>query len=43
MNYTDNGQQYAMMNYGVFTKDGNQTITGARVTKTVVLINGIPF
>ena len=22
MNYTDNGQQYAMMSYATFTKDG---------------------
>lgn len=33
MNYTDNGQQYAMMSYALFTKDGNGNINGARIKK----------
>ena len=32
-----------MMSYGVFTKDSNQNITGARITKQICIINGIPF
>ena len=43
LNYNDAGKQYAMMSYGVFTKDSKQDITGARIEKQVVLINGLPF
>ena len=39
INYNDNGRQYAMMSYGVFTKDGDQNITGARIEKQVVLVS----
>ena len=43
INYTDNGKQYAMISYGVFTKNGNGEINGAHINKQVVLINGMPF
>jgi E3 ubiquitin-protein ligase MGRN1 len=32
-----------MISYCVFTKNGNNEITGLRVLKQVVLINGLPF
>jgi len=31
INYTDAGQQYAMMSYCVFLKDGNGNINGCQV------------
>lgn len=33
LNYKDNGKQYAMMSYGVFVKDSQQDVTGARILK----------
>ena len=33
LNYVDGGAQYAMISYGVFTKDGNGNINGARIEK----------
>ena len=32
-----------MMSYGVFQKNGEGNISGARIVKQVVLINGMPF
>jgi hypothetical protein len=32
-----------MISYCVFTKNSNNDITGLRVLKQVVLINGLPF
>lgn len=43
VNYTDKGQQYAMISYGVFRKNGEGIISGASILKQVVLINGMPF
>ena len=43
INYQDNGQQFAMLSYLTFTRDGNQNINGCHVEKQVVLINGLPF
>lgn len=43
INYQENKQPYAMISYCVFTKNGNNDITGLRVLKQVVLINGLPF
>lgn len=43
INYQDNGQQFAMLTYLTFTRDGNQNINGCHVEKQVVLINGLPF
>lgn len=43
VNYTDNGQQYAMISYGNFRKNGDGVINGAAIVKQVVLINGMPF
>ena len=39
MNYNDGQSQYAMMSYGVFTKDKDQNINGARITKQVALVS----
>ena len=39
INYNDGDKQYAMMSYGVFTKDGNDNINGARIEKQVVLVS----
>lgn len=33
INYNDNNKQYAMMSYGVFTKNGDGQINGARIEK----------
>ena len=38
-NYTDNGQQFAMMSYCTFSKDGAGDINGVHVTKQVVLVS----
>lgn len=43
LNYNDNNKQYAMMSYATFIKDSNQNITGARVTRQVCIVNGVPF
>ena len=43
LNYTENKKQYAMISYGIFTKNGKNEINGARIEKQVVLINGLPF
>jgi hypothetical protein len=43
INYTDNGQQYAMMSYCTFLKNGEGKINGVQVQKQVVLIHGLPF
>jgi hypothetical protein len=32
-----------MISYGVFTKNKDNQVTGARILKQVVLINGMPF
>lgn len=39
LNYTDNGQQYAMISYGVFTKNSAGDINGARIEKQVVIVS----
>ena len=39
MNYIDKKKQYAMMSYGIFIKDLNNEITGARIEKQVVLVS----
>jgi len=33
INYSDNGKQYAMISYGVFTKNGDNLINGAHINK----------
>ena len=33
INYNDNNKQYAMMSYGVFIKNKDDDITGARIEK----------
>ena len=43
INYQDRGQQFAMLTYLTFQRDGNQKINGCHVEKQVVLINGLPF
>lgn len=43
INYTDQGQQYAMLTYLVFQKDGAGNINGTHIVKQVVLIKGLPF
>lgn len=43
INYNEGSSPYAMISYCVFTVDSQKTITGARVVKQVVLINGLPF
>jgi len=43
INYNEGSSPYAMISYCVFTVDSHKTITGARVVKQVVLINGLPF
>lgn len=41
INYKEKDKQYAMMSYGVFTKDGNGIINGARIEKQIVLVSKI--
>jgi hypothetical protein len=43
INYSENSKQYAYMCYGVFVVNSTRNITGVRITKQLVLINGIPF
>ena len=43
INYNEGNSPYAMISYCLFTVDSHKTITGARVVKQVVLINGLPF
>ena len=43
INYVEGKRPYAMISYCVFTLDSQKTVTGARVVKQVVLINGLPF
>ena len=43
MNYKDNNKQYAMMSYGVFTKDSKNEIIGAHIEKQVVLVSYFIF
>lgn len=43
INYNSEGQNYAFICYCVFTKDGNNKITGTRTIKQLVLIAGMPF
>lgn len=53
LNYNHGGTQYAMISYGVFTKNSTGDINGARIEKQVVIvskhcasplqINGMPF
>ena len=38
LNYKDSGKQYAMMSYGVFVKDAQQNVTGARILKQILLV-----
>ena len=33
LNYNDDGKQFAMISYGVFLKNSEGTITGARIEK----------
>jgi hypothetical protein len=33
LNYNDDGKQFAMISYGVFIKNSEGTITGARIEK----------
>ena len=42
INYSKNGQNFAFIDYCVFTKDSNQKITGARSVKQMVLVSIIP-
>ena len=39
INYNEKDKQYAMMSYGIFTKDGNGLINGARIEKQFVLVS----
>ena len=39
INYNEKDKQYAMMSYGIFTKDGNGLINGARIEKQIVLVS----
>ena len=43
INYNEGKKPYAMISYCVFTLDSQKAVTGARVIKQVVLINGLPF
>lgn len=43
VNFAVEGQQYALMHFGVFTLDSTKTITGIDIQKTHVIINGFPF
>lgn len=43
INYAENGQQYAFINYGVFELDGDNEIKGVKINMQVILINGMPF
>ncbi len=43
INYNEGKKPYAMISYCVFTLDSQKGVTGARVIKQVVLINGLPF
>jgi len=33
LNYNDDGKQFAMISYGVFLKNSEGTVTGARIEK----------
>lgn len=39
LNYNYEGTQYAMISYGVFTKNSADDITGARIEKQVVIVS----
>lgn len=39
LNYNYEGTQYAMISYGVFTKNSAGDITGARIEKQVVIVS----
>ncbi len=39
LNYNDGGKQFAMISYGIFTKDSKGDINGARIEKQVVLVS----
>ena len=39
LNYNDSGKQYAMISYGIFNKNAEGTITGARIEKQIVLVS----
>lgn len=43
MNYTEDNAAFAMISYGVFTKNGSGEISGARILRQVAIINGFPF
>ena len=43
INYNEKEKQYAMMSYGIFTKDGNGLINGARIEKQIVLVSLINY
>ena len=43
INYNEKDKQYAMMSYGIFTKDGNGLINGARIEKQIVLVSLINY
>lgn len=43
INYQEGNQPFAMINYCSFTLNSEHSITGVRVLKQVVLINGMPF
>lgn len=39
LNYNDKGKQFALMTYGVFTKNSKNEINGVHVDKQVVLVS----
>ena len=43
INYNEKDKHYAMMSYGIFTKDGNGLINGARIEKQIVLVSLINY
>lgn len=43
INYQEGNQPFAMISYCSFTMDSNQNVSGVRVLKQTVLINGLPY
>jgi hypothetical protein len=43
INYQEGNQPFAMISYCVFTLDKDKNISGIKLLKQVVLINGLPF
>jgi hypothetical protein len=39
LNYNDNGQQYAQINYGVFTKNAQGDVNGVKIEKQIVIVS----